>query len=149
MIWFMSGEYSKKEVGKRLRDIRCKLNLTQEGFAEMLDISTQLYKKMELGENNISLNTLNKMKDKLDFSADYLLFGERDTLVDVWNRASTLESMDKQILLLKLFYDVSRNNNQMEFKASAEQYRPVFEKIEKIRETLNELNEDAKENSDT
>ena len=103
----MDGEYSKKEVGKRLRDIRRKLNLTQEGFAEMLDISTQLYKKMELGENNISLNTLNKMKDKLDFSADYLLFGERDTLVDVWNRASTLESIDKQLLLLKLFSEVT------------------------------------------
>ena len=145
----MSGEYSKKEVGKRLRDIRCKLNLTQERFAEMLDISTQLYKKMELGENNISLNTLNKMKDKLDFSADYLLFGERDTLVDVWNRALTLESIDKQLLLLKLFWDVSRNNDQMELIGSAEQYNLIFEKIEKIRETLNELNKDGKESPDT
>ena len=115
----------------------------------MLDISTQLYKKMELGENNISLNTLNKMKDKLDFSADYLLFGERDTLVDVWNKALTLESLDKQILLLKLFYDVSRNNNQMEFKENAEQYNEVFGKIQKIKESLNDLNEDGKENSDT
>ena len=145
----MGGEYSKKEVGKRLRDIRCKLNLTQERFAEMLDISTQLYKKMELGENNISLNTLNKMKEKLDFSADYLLFGERDTLVDVWNRASTLEGIDKQLLLLKLFYDVSRNNNQMEIKENVEQCNLTFEKIEKIKETLNELNENEKENSDT
>lgn len=149
MIWFMGGAYSKKEVGKRLRDIRCRLNLTQEGFAEMLDISTQLYKKMELGENNISLNTLNKMKDKLDFSADYLLFGERDTLVDVWNRASTLESIDKQLLLLRLFYEVSRNSDSMEFKESTEQYNLIFEKIEKIKETLTELNKDAKENPDT
>ena len=145
----MSGAYSKKEVGKRLREIRSKLNLTQEGFAEILDISPQLYKKMELGENNISLNTLNKMKEKLDFSADYLLFGERDTLVDVWNRASTLEGIDKQILLLKLFCEVLQNNNQMEFKENAEQYNLIFEKIQKIKETLDELNEDAKENSDT
>ena len=145
----MGEAYSKKEVGKRLRDIRCRLNLTQEGFAEMLDISTQLYKKMELGENNISLNTLNKMKDKLDFSADYLLFGERDTLVDVWNRALTLEGIDKQLLLLKLFCDVSRNNNQMEFSESAEQYNLIFEKIEKIKETLNDLSKDGKESPDT
>ena len=145
----MSGAYSKKEVGKRLRDIRCNLNLTQERFAEMLDISTQLYKKMELGENNISLNTLNKMKDKLDFSADYLLFGERETLVDVWNRASTLEGIDKQILLLKLFCEVSRNNNQMEFNESAGQYNLIFEKIQKIKESLDDLSEDGKENSDT
>ena len=142
----MGGAYSKKEVGKRLRDIRCKLNLTQERFAEMLDISTQLYKKMELGENNISLNTLNKMKDKLDFSADYLLFGERDTLVDVWNRALTLESIDKQLLLLKLFCEVSLNNNHIEFKETAEQYNLIFEKI---KESLNDLNEDGKESPDT
>ena len=145
----MGGSYSRKEVGKRLRDIRCKLNLTQEKFAEMLDISTQLYKKMELGENNISLNTLNKMKDKLDFSADYLLFGERDTLVDVWNRASTLEGIDKQILLVKLFCEVSQNNNQIEFKENAEQYNLILEKIQKIKESLDDLNKDGKESSDT
>lgn len=145
----MGGAYSKKEVGKRLRDIRCKLNLTQERFAEMLDISTQLYKKMELGENNISLNTLNKMKDKLDFSADYLLFGERDTLVDVWNKASTLEGIDKQILLVKLFSEVSLNNNQMDLKENAEQYNLILEKIQKIKESLSDLNEDGKESPDT
>lgn len=78
----MGEMYSKKEVGKRLRVIRSQLNLTQEQFAEKLDISTQLYKKMETGENNISFNTLNKMKNKPEFSTDYLLFGERDTLVD-------------------------------------------------------------------
>lgn len=74
----MGGIYSKKEVGNRLRDIRCGMNLTQERFAEMLDISTQLYKKMESGENNISLSTLQKMKSKLNFSTDYLLFGEKE-----------------------------------------------------------------------
>ena len=56
----MGEIYSKKEVGNRLRDIRCKLDLTQEQFAEILDISPQLYKKMESGENNISLNTQKK-----------------------------------------------------------------------------------------
>ena len=142
----MGGMYSKKDVGKRLRDIRSQLNLTQEQFAEKLDISTQLYKKMEIGENNISLNTLNKMKDKLNFSTDYLLFGERDTLVDVWDKALTLESIDKQLLLLKLFCEVSLNNSQMEFKETAEKYNLIFEKI---KESLNDLNEDGKESPDT
>lgn len=142
----MGGTYSKKEVGKRLRDIRCKLNLTQERFAEMLDISTQLYKKMELGENNITISTLNKMKSKLNFSTDYLLFGEKDTLVEVWDKALTLESIDKQQLLLKLFCEVSLNNNHMEFKENAEKYNLIFEKI---KESLSDLNEDGKESSDT
>lgn len=142
----MGESYSKKEVGKRLRDIRCQLNLTQEQFAERLDISTQLYKKMETGENNISLNTLNKMKNKLNFSTDYLLFGERDTLLEVWNKALTLESIDKQLLLLKLFCEVSLNNSQMEFKEAAEEYNMIFDKI---KESLRDLSEDGKENPDT
>lgn len=142
----MGGSYSKKEVGKRLRDIRTQLNLTQEQFAEKLDISTQLYKKMELGENNITINTLNKMKSKLNFSADYLLFGEKDTLVEVWDKALTLESIEKQQLLLKLFCEVSLNNNQMEFKENADKYNLIFEKI---KELLNDLNEDGKESPDT
>ena len=142
----MGGSYSKKEVGKRLRDIRTQLNLTQEQFAEKLDISTQLYKKMELGENNITINTLNKMKSKLNFSADYLLFGEKDTLVEVWDKALTLENIEKQQLLLKLFCEVSLNNNQMEFKENADKYNLIFEKI---KELLNDLNEDGKESPDT
>ena len=142
----MGGTYSKKEVGKRLRDIRTQLNLTQEQFAEKLDISTQLYKKMEIGENNITISTLNKMKSKLNFSTDFLLFGEKDTLVEVWDKALTLERIDKQQLLLKLFCEVSLNNNQMEFKETAEKYNLIFEKI---KELLNDLNEDGKESPDT
>lgn len=142
----MGGMYLKKEFGKRLRDIRRQQNLTQEQFAEMLDISTQLYKKMETGENNITLSTLNKMKNKLNFSADYLLFGEKDTLVEVWDKALTLESMDKQLLLFKLFCEVSLNNSQIEFKEAAEKYNMIFEKI---KESLSDWDEDGKENPDT
>lgn len=142
----MGGMYLKKEFGKRLRDIRRQQNLTQEQFAEMLDISTQLYKKMETGENNITLSTLNKMKNKLNFSADYLLFGEKDTLVEVWDKALTLESMDKQLLLFKLFCEVSLNNSQIEFKEAAEKYNMIFEKI---KESLIDWDEDGKENPDT
>lgn len=142
----MGGMYLKKEFGKRLRDIRRQQNLTQEQFAEMLDISTQLYKKMETGENNITLSTLNKMKNKLNFSADYLLFGEKDTLVEVWDKTLTLESMDKQLLLFKLFCEVSLNNSQIEFKEAAEKYNMIFEKI---RESLGDWDEDGKENPDT
>lgn len=142
----MGEIYSKKEVGKRLRDIRCKLNMTQERFAEMLDISTQLYKKMEGGENGISVNTLKKMKNKLNFSIDYLLFGERDTLAEVWNKALTLREMEKELLLLKLFCEITLNNNQIEFKENAEKYNLIFEKI---KESLIDLSEDGKENPNT
>lgn len=141
----MGEAYSKKEIGNRLRDIRCKLNLTQERFAEMLDISTQLYKKMEIGENNISINTIKKMKNKLNLSVDYLLFGEKDTLDEVWNKILTLQDIEKQLLLLKLFCEVALNNNKIEFKETAEKYNLIFEKIKQL---LIDWEEDEKENPD-
>lgn len=142
----MGEIYSKKEVGKRLRDIRCKLNMTQECFAEMLDISTQLYKKMEVGQNGISVNTLKKMKNKLNFSVDYLLFGERDTLAEVWDKTLALRKIEKELLLFKLFCEVALNNNQIESKENAEKYNLIFEKI---KESLTDWNDDGKENPDT
>lgn len=139
----MSEMYSKKEVGKRLRDMRCKMNLTQEKFAEMLDVSTQLYKKMESGENNISISTLKKMKRKFNFSTDYLLFGEKDSLIEVWDRTLALHSMEKELLLLKLFCEISLNNNQAELKENAEKYNRIFDQI---KEAITDTKDDGKEN---
>lgn len=141
----MGEAYSKEEVGNRLRDIRRKLNLTQERFAEMLDISTQLYKKMEIGENSISINTIKKMKNKLNFSVDYLLFGEKDTLDEVWNKILALHDIEKQLLLLKLFCEIALNNNKIEFKETAEKYNLIFEEI---KQSLIDWEEDEKENPD-
>lgn len=141
----MGEAYSKEEVGNRLRDIRRKLNLTQERFAEMLDISTQLYKKMEIGENSISINTIKKMKNKLNFSVDYLLFGEKETLDEVWNKILALHDIEKQLLLLKLFCEIALNNNKIEFKETAEKYNLIFEEI---KQSLIDWEEDEKENPD-
>ena len=142
----MSEIYSKKEVGRRLRDIRCKMNLTQERFAEMLDISTQLYKKMESGENNISLSTLQKMKKKLYFSTDYLLFGEKEEFIEIWNRTLALHDMEKELLLLKLFCEISMNSNHIESKEAADKYNLIFQKI---KESLIDWDKDGKESPDT
>ena len=54
----MADSWSKKEVAKRLKEMRDDLNMTQECFAEMIDISIQTYKNMERGQGNISINTL-------------------------------------------------------------------------------------------
>ncbi len=141
----MGEIYSKKEVGKRLRDIRCKLDLTQERFAEILDISPQLYKKMENGENNISLNTLKKMKTKLNFSTDYLLFGEKEEFVEIWNKMLALQNMEKELLLVKLFCEISMNGNYVETKETAEKYNMIFQKI---KEAMTDGDKDGKESPD-
>lgn len=49
----MIASWSKKEVAKRLKEMRYDLDMTQESFAEMIDISIQTYKNMERGQGNI------------------------------------------------------------------------------------------------
>ena len=47
----------KKETGNRLKKLREGLGYTQEKFAELMDVSVTLYKKMESGSYNISSNS--------------------------------------------------------------------------------------------
>lgn len=103
----MKELWNKREVAKRLKEIRNSLNKTQEDMAELLEISIQTYKNMESGKGNISNATLRKMKEKINFSTDYLLFGEKGDFIEVWNHASTLKREEQLLLLLKLFQMVS------------------------------------------
>ena len=89
----MAEEYTNENVSKRLKNIRNDLNLTQEQFAELLDISIQTYKNMESEKGKISMNVLKKMKSKLDFSVDYLLFGQDNELEYVWTQVLTLTAI--------------------------------------------------------
>ena len=148
----MSDSKFKKEVAGRLKEIRQDLRLTQEQFAELLDISIQLYKKLESGENNVSNATLRKMKDKLDFSIDYLFFGEKDNFEGVWNKVIALDNYDKEKLLLRLFIWMSADNRRVALKKSDDRFFSVLDSAietmhERIQENLQE--NDNLSNSDT
>ncbi|MBP3542894.1 MAG: helix-turn-helix transcriptional regulator [Lachnospiraceae bacterium] len=71
---------NKIETGKRIRDYRVKNNLTQARFAETLDVSTNFISEIETGKKSISLETLCRVCEKYNLSADYILFG-KDTSV--------------------------------------------------------------------
>lgn len=45
-----------KRLGKRIREERLKLNLTQVQFAETVDISDTYMKAIERGEQSLTLN---------------------------------------------------------------------------------------------
>lgn len=63
------------EVGKRLRISRISLNYTQEQMAEILEISTTYYGKVERGVHGLSLAKLVIINQKLDIDINYLLTG--------------------------------------------------------------------------
>lgn len=67
------------EIGQRIREERSKFNLTQEKFAEIIDMSTIYVGQIERGERRMSLDTLIKVSDSLHVSLDYLIRGSSQT----------------------------------------------------------------------
>ena len=73
----------KIEMGKRMKNKRKELNLTQEQMAEILDISTKHYSGVERGVAGLSIDNLIVVSDILGLNLDYLIKGEatQDTTV--------------------------------------------------------------------
>ena len=66
----------KIEMGKRMRNRRKELNLTQEKMSELLDISTKHYSGVERGVAGLSIENLIMISDILGLNLDYLIRGE-------------------------------------------------------------------------
>jgi len=60
-------------LGKRIREERLKLNLTQAKLAEDIDISNTYMGAIERGERGITLDTLVKLVNRLGVTIDYML----------------------------------------------------------------------------
>lgn len=63
----------KEMLGKRIREERLKLNLTQEKLAEDVELTTAYIGQIERGERNLTLENLIKVANRLGVSVDYLL----------------------------------------------------------------------------
>ena len=79
-------------LGKRIREERLKLNLTQEKLAEDVNLSTAYIGQIERGERHISLENLITIVNRLDITVDYIL---KDS-VSVSN--NTLSCLWKQLM---------------------------------------------------
>lgn len=79
--------YSNAHIGERIRYIRTHLNNTQSEFSEAIGISTIYLSYIENGKKGISRNVLYTLCTKFDVSADYVLFGKKNTLPDLINDA--------------------------------------------------------------
>ena len=88
----------KEEIGKRIRNIREGMNMTKENFAKKIGISGQYLGLIEHGKNYLSIEKLKVLCDFTHLSADYILFGKDENVVnDTKNRLS--EFTDNQIEL--------------------------------------------------
>lgn len=62
----------KKEIGKKIKNIRLSKGYTQEKLSEMIDISQRALSKIEIGENFLTAETLDKLLVALDITAEEL-----------------------------------------------------------------------------
>lgn len=62
-----------KRLGKRIREERQRLNLTQAQLAEDIDISDTYMGAIERGERSLTLDTLVRLVNRLGVTIDYLL----------------------------------------------------------------------------
>lgn len=103
----------KKEIGERIRNIREEMGLTKEAFAKSLGISGQYLGIVERGESCLSVNKLKVLCDLTGLSADYILFGKDETIVDK-TKETLVNFTPNQIqtgceLLQKLAYFIKEN----------------------------------------
>ena len=87
---------------------------------------------MESEKGRISMNILRKMKSKLDFSVDYLLFDENSELEYVWTQVLALTAIEKQVLLFRLLQSITSKNTEVMLKDKEEQYLILLDKIMKL-----------------
>lgn len=70
------------EMGRRIRKQRKFLNLTREELAGQLEVSSKFIADIEYGEKGVSIKKLYLLTQVLDVSADYILAGEENVLVE-------------------------------------------------------------------
>lgn len=66
-------ETFSQKVGRRLREERIRLNLTQEKIAEDVNLSMAYYGQIERGERSLTLENLIIVAKRLGVTVDYLL----------------------------------------------------------------------------
>lgn len=79
----------KKEIGKRIQNLREDLGLSKEALAKKLGISGQFLGLIEHGKNYISIEKLKILCDMTNTTADYILFGNEPNIL---NETSTILS---------------------------------------------------------
>lgn len=62
----------KKELGRKIKNIRMRKGYTQEKLSEMAEISQRALSSIELGENFVTAETLDRLLFALEITAEEL-----------------------------------------------------------------------------
>ena len=76
-------EFNQKLFGQQIQEARMTRGITQEEFAEEIDVSPSYYQKLEQGVRTCSLDILVSIAEHLNVSTDYLLTGKRSSTKEI------------------------------------------------------------------
>ncbi|MBR1775711.1 helix-turn-helix transcriptional regulator [bacterium] len=98
----------KSELGKKIKRMRLNRGLTQEQLAEAIDVSQRTLSGIEIGENFVTAETLDKLIKALNTTTDELfalnhLRDDADIKAEIINDVEYL-SNDKE--KLKILYNI-------------------------------------------
>ena len=83
----------KREIGKRIRQIREEKEITRDQLAASAEITTKFLYELENGKKGLSATTLLKIANALSCSCDYILLGAERV-----DGSYGMESYDTQLL---------------------------------------------------
>lgn len=86
----------KSDIGQRIKQLRLLNDYTQAEFAEAIDISINFLSEIENGKKGLSQDTLARICQQLNTSADYILFGTKPQHSSLLKLATSLSIEELQ-----------------------------------------------------
>lgn len=101
----------KDELGKKIKRMRLNRGLTQEQLAEAVDVSQRTLSGIEIGENFVTAETLDKIIKALNTTSEELfstnhLKEERELISEIENNIKTIS---KNPTKLDILYNVTKS----------------------------------------
>ena len=101
----------KEELGKKIKRMRINRGLTQEQLAEAVDVSQRTLSGIEIGENFVTAETLDKIIKALNTPSEDLfatnhLKEEQELIAEIENN---IKSISKNPTKLDILYNVTKS----------------------------------------
>ena len=106
----MTDILDKSKIGQRIRQLRVLHDYTQAEFAELVDISINFLSEIENGKKGLSQDTLARICRQLNTSADYILFGQKQSQTSLIDLATALpiDELETTIHYLKSLIEMKK-----------------------------------------
>ena len=101
----------KEELGKKIKRMRINRGLTQEQLSEMVDISQRTLSGIEIGENFVTAETLDKLINALNTTTEELFATSHLRSSDeiVYEIMSDLKIIAEDPIKLDILYNVTKS----------------------------------------